>query len=250
MPSVLTKLMLLGQVSGDGAAPWYRNGSALANSVVALWKLDEASGTRADSVGSNTLTDNNTVTSAQGLVYPLSALFVAANNEYLSIGDNAALSTGDIDFWLSAWVRLVSKPTLAPIVFKWSQAGGAAREYGLSYIGGATDRFALSVSNGTSQDTLNASTFGSPSLNTWYFVCARHVASESKTYLSVNAGVEDSASLGFDVADSATGLAIGSYSNGLSSWFDGRIEQVAIGKNYNPTAQDIALIYNGGIGRA
>jgi hypothetical protein len=240
--------VVLGQGSG-GAVPWYQSGSALANSLVALWKLDEASGTRADSKGSNTLTDNNTVLSAAGLVYPLAADLVAANNEYLSIADNAAISTGNIDFWLAAWVRLASKPALAPIAFKWSQAGGTAREYGLSYIGGGTDRFALSVSNGTSQDTLSANTFGSPSINTWYFLFARHVASESKTYLSVNGGAEDSQSLGFDIADSATGLAIGSYSNGLSSWFDGRIGPVALGKNYAPTAQDIAFLYNGGSGR-
>jgi len=44
------------------------DGSALTTSLVSWWDLDEASGARADSHGVNTLTDNNTVTSATGIV--------------------------------------------------------------------------------------------------------------------------------------------------------------------------------------
>ena len=39
---------------------------ALTDSIVAYWKLEEASGSRADVVGGNTLTDNNTVTGNPG----------------------------------------------------------------------------------------------------------------------------------------------------------------------------------------
>jgi hypothetical protein len=72
-------------------------------SLVAYWRLDEASGNATDTKGSSTLTDNNTVTSAAGKI-STSRQFTAANSEFLSIADNAALSTGNIDFWIGGWI--------------------------------------------------------------------------------------------------------------------------------------------------
>lgn len=58
---------------------------ALTDSLVAWYRLDEASGSRADSSGNAyTLTDNNTVGSNTGLVSALAADFVAASSESLS----------------------------------------------------------------------------------------------------------------------------------------------------------------------
>ena len=81
---------------------------ALLTDLAAYWQLDEASGGRADSIGGNDLTDTNTVTQAAGKI-DTAAHFTAANNESLSIADNAALSMGDDDFTLAAWVYLDSK---------------------------------------------------------------------------------------------------------------------------------------------
>ena len=75
----------------------------------AWWKLDEESGTRDDAHGSNDLSDNNTVGFTAGK-YSNAASFILANSEYLSIGDNNSLSTGDIDFTLGCWVEIASKP--------------------------------------------------------------------------------------------------------------------------------------------
>lgn len=76
--------------------------SSLATNLVAYWKLDEASGTRVDSHGSNDLTDNNTVTSATGVIND-GAYFTAANTEYLSRADGGAGGdldpTGDYSAW-------------------------------------------------------------------------------------------------------------------------------------------------------
>src|SRR5690348_11404000 len=78
----------------DLRPPW-----ALTDSLVGYWKLDEASGSRADSAGANTLTDNNTVAGLAGLISNAGD-FERDNSESLSIADNAALSMGDIDFTL------------------------------------------------------------------------------------------------------------------------------------------------------
>lgn len=81
-------------------------------SIVSRWKFDEASGNRADSVGSNTLTDNNTVTSAAGQFSTDAADFEAGNTEYLSIADGSQ-SGLDLsgDFSLGVWVKVESTPT-------------------------------------------------------------------------------------------------------------------------------------------
>jgi hypothetical protein len=62
----------------------------LTGNVVSRWYLEEVSGNRADAVGSNTLTDNNTVTSNADIPtsgFARSAEFTSANSEYLSITD-------------------------------------------------------------------------------------------------------------------------------------------------------------------
>ena len=83
----------------------------LTTSLVEAWNLQEASGNRAGAFASLTLTDNNTVTQTTGpsSVIPQAALFTAANSEYLSRADEAALSlTGD--WTITGWAKLASKP--------------------------------------------------------------------------------------------------------------------------------------------
>lgn len=80
---------------------------ALTDSLVAYWRLDEASGSRADAVGSATLTDNNTVGSAAGNISALAAAFVAASSEYLSTTNATAAGTvkGSASWTLTAWIN-------------------------------------------------------------------------------------------------------------------------------------------------
>ena len=111
------------------------------DNFIAFWKLGEASGTRVDSIGSNDLTDNNTVTQAAGKIGNC-AQFTAANSEYLSIADNAALSTGDIDFSIVFWVYFDSTPSFADVIAKW--AAGEQEyvvEFGSNTPSGMTRKF-------------------------------------------------------------------------------------------------------------
>ncbi|MDA2917638.1 hypothetical protein MYX64_12505, partial [Nitrospinae bacterium AH_259_B05_G02_I21] len=85
------------------AAPPARAG--LLTDLKAHWKLNEASGTRSDSHGSNDLTDNNTVGQAAGKIGN-AADFIRVNSEYLSIADNADVSAGDVDITWALWVWL------------------------------------------------------------------------------------------------------------------------------------------------
>jgi hypothetical protein len=96
------QLALLGKVGvrygGLGLA------SSLLDGLVAYWKLDETSGPRIDSAGSNNLTDNNTVGSAVGKVGN-AASFVAANNEFLRVYTVAFSSSFTDEASINLWVK-------------------------------------------------------------------------------------------------------------------------------------------------
>ena len=80
--------------------PW-SSGSTLNTGLVSWWDLDETSGTRVDSVGSNDLTDQNTVGFISGKIGN-AADFVAANNEVLHV--SADFFTGD--YTISLWTDM------------------------------------------------------------------------------------------------------------------------------------------------
>jgi hypothetical protein len=82
--------------------------SSLLNGLAAYWKLDETSGTRFDSAGTNNLADNNTVGSTIGKVGN-AASFVAANDEYLKLASSSFGLTDAMS--LSFWVKLSSTGT-------------------------------------------------------------------------------------------------------------------------------------------
>lgn len=71
--------------------------------LVEWWSLDEASGSRAGSHAGLTLTDNNTVGSAAG-VLGNAASFAAASSEWLS-SSSASIQPGTGDFSAVCWVK-------------------------------------------------------------------------------------------------------------------------------------------------
>jgi hypothetical protein len=219
------------------------------SSLKAYWKLDETSGTRSDSKGANHLTDNNTVTSGSGKVGN-SAHFAAANSEYLSITDNADVSTGDVSFTIAAWVRLDSKTTHRIIVGK--DPSGSTREY-LLFYNVTADRFSFNVWN-AAQTTIsvNATTLGSPSVGTWYFIVAWFDNVEDKVKItataasagSVGATDASAASSGFIPLDWTNPFQIGAFA-GSSLPFDGDIDEVLLTKRLL-TSGEITALYNAG----
>lgn len=95
------------------------------NGLVAYWKMDEASGTRADSVGNWTLTDNNTVGSSTGKIGNC-ARMVAGSTESLSYTPPAGTLVGisyTITFWCKYRGGAVPNSMGAPFAFD-TNAGG------------------------------------------------------------------------------------------------------------------------------
>lgn len=239
--------------------------SDLQTNLVAYWDLDETSGTRVDAIGSNDLTDNNTVTSNSGVsvgnsltdnntvtqavgIVGNAAQFTAANSEWLSAASNSDLQSGDIDFAFSIWVYLDSKSNHQMFINKDS---GSGREYFL-YFDFNDDRFIfqiLGTGSSPAEPLIRANSFGSPSLNTWHFIVAWNDSVANTVNIQVNAGTVDSTSYtGAGPTVGSTDFVIGRRQSGSDQWFmNGRIDEVGFWKKVL-SAQEITDLYNSGSG--
>ena len=220
-------------------------GSSLLTSLVGYWKLDEASGTRNDSHGSNHLTDNNTVTQATGK-QGNAAQFTRANSESLSITDNAALSTGDIDFTIAAWVYLDSKPGAGMTVA--SKDASGQREFALDWLN-TSDAFRFFITNNAGTFRIIPDSIGAKSASTWYFLVGWHDAAANTVNIQINNGtIYSLATSGTAPTDTTSDFRIGASGvAGFEGYFDGRIDEVGYWKRVLTSDEKTAL-YNGGSG--
>ena len=216
----------------------------LDDSVVAYYKLDEASGTRNDSVSTNHLTDNNTVTQAAGKVGN-AAQFTAANLEWLDIADNAAMSTGAIQFVYATWIYVDSFSASGRVIA--GKGTTASTAEWLLRLNGA-DKPALYTSS-TGLNIICDTTWGSAlSTATWYFLAGWHDSSAYTNNISVNNGTTVSCTDSSEPVDRTGTFFIGqNEATQVFLHFDGRQDEALWGK-FLPTAQHLTDLYNGGSG--
>ena len=220
---------------------------AFLDNLEAHWKLNEASGARVDSHGSNDLADNNTVGQAAGKIGN-AAQFVNADLEYLSIADNASLSMGDIEMTVALWAYLDNKTGDQAFLGKFNW-GADQREYAIRYDD-SSDRIRFHVSsNGTigTEIIVAANSLGSPSTATWYFIVAWHDPATNLIYIQVNDGAVDSVAASAGIFNGTSDLMLGAWKDGTDSLLDGRVDSVSVWKRVL-TAQERTDLYNGGAG--
>lgn len=213
---------------------------ALTDNLIAHWKLNEASGTRNDSHGSNHLTDNNTVASAVGKLGD-AADFELDNSEYLSIADNANLSLGaDSDFTWAGWVNPESLVTGA--IFSKRTGTNEATEYSLFLINTGTFRF--DVGNGSTFQTRSG---GTVTAGNWFFFVCWHSSADNKIYLQVNNGTPAESVWNGGTQDTTSELHVGKIPNASSAYFDGLIDSLSFWKRVL-TSDERTELYNSGNG--
>jgi photosystem II stability/assembly factor-like uncharacterized protein len=217
--------------------------SSLLNGLVAYWKLSEASDgggpiTRYDSQGSNHLTDINTCPSGPGKLGSC-ASFTRANTEELQIDDNSDLSTGNIDFTLSAWIYLMAD-TNAICVSKSSGDATSGYEYAIGYVT-ASKKFAFTIGNGTNIQNIACDDFGAVSLNAWYLVIGWHDKTLGKIYIQVNNTTATGADRTLTPADTNKKFRIG----GNQTYLTGRIGPVGFWKRLLSVNEKASLWNNG-----
>lgn len=207
--------------------------------LTAYWKLDEASGNATGHVGGFTLTDNNTVGNASGLLYPTARDFIPGNSEYLSVASNTTLRTGDIDFSFNLWAYFNSTAGTFTMLSKW----GAIGEYLIDNNSSGNVRFVVRNSANTAfVNTPNAAV----STGAWTMITAWHDATNNILGIAVNAGTAQTTSHSGGVNLATQAFELGR--SGASSYFDGRLSGVGFWKNYVLTAADRTFLYNGGLG--
>lgn len=225
---------------------------ALTDSLISAWELDEASGNALDSHGDNTLTDTNTVGSGTGHVHGTARDFEFDNSEVFTIASEADLQIADNDAEFEAWVNLESKTANRTILSKFGvNGGGTDWEHQLYYDSGS-DRFAfLATTTTPSTVVVTATTFGSPSLATWYQVRAGHDSVSNQIWIRVNNGTKNTAAFSGGINANTAQFRIGSRQfGGGDTFFDGLIGPVRYWKGRNLSDDEGTELYNAGAGLA
>ena len=215
--------------------------SLLRNGLISYWKMEEASGARADATGNITLSDVNTVGQAVGKIGN-SGDFIAANSESLitSGADKTKLSFPNQSYSFVAWVYANSLVN-GYIFSKWGIA--TQRQYRLLF---SPIQFRFEHMDAV-QVQYNAMDVLTTIINQWYFVATvyDHDAQDMTLYVDTRTPVVTPVATGSATVDSAE-FYIGS-SNGATIWFDGRIDEVGAWSRAL-SANEVAQLYNGGAG--
>lgn len=245
--TVTSKIVHLHTADADGKVHFMRSGvvapptnTAFTTNLVSWWSLNEASGTRNDSHGTNHLTDNNTVTSTTGK-QGNAGVFVFANNEYLSRASNASLQYSG-SFTVGLWVKFVAAPGGTYRVLASKDDGGANREWLVTTNPSGNFEMQIVGGGGAFAHTGVTVTTG-----VWYFVLFRYDASATTISIQINNGTVQTSAAGIaaPVAGSAP-LEIGRFGGSFNH--DGHLDEVFLKKSL-VTSTTATWLWNGGDGR-
>lgn len=225
---------------------------ALSTNLVSYYKFDESSGDAADSVGSNTLTNNNTVTYGAAVINN-GALFASASSQSLSILDASQSGldiTGNLSY--AGWANFSTTPTSnngMAISSKWGAVAAAKSYYFLLFNNAGTMQLAFFNGDAVSTQTI-VSVNWSPSTSTWYHVAVVYTAAGGTGDFYVN---------GVQQGTQQSGL-LTSIGNGSGAFQFGRTDNVAAEDYMNGKTDEFGIwsrtlsgsetsqLYNGGAG--
>lgn len=232
-----------------GPRPWRRPGgppppaSSLLNQLAGYWKLDEASGVRADSLGVSPLTDNNTVTQAAGKV-GFAAQCVAANTEYLSAPSNPSLMVGDMDFTVALWVWLDTLGANRWIAHKSNGVAGA-RDWELFCATTNIPRFQIVNAASVVKTAVWSAAL---TAGAWFYVVGWHDSVADTVNIQVNNGTPVSLATAAQppTAGAADFRLSAPVQSGVNPW-DGRLDECGYWSRVLTAAERTSL-YNAGAG--
>lgn len=226
------------QARREAAAQW-QSQIPLLQGLVAYWRLNEVSGTRADAHSTNHLTDNNSVGSELGK-QGNAALFDGTN--WLSIADNAALSIGPAQsFTVALWFYPTGSLTQRTLIAKGNGNVSNGSEFALYLTVGSLQ---FDVMNGTSTGSKATAAL---SLNTWYHAVAWYDDAVHTVNIRLNGGSVLSASYSGGSQDTSNPLEIGRWPV-FNAWkASGDIDEVSLHKRVL-TLAEMDQLYNSGNG--
>ena len=239
---ILISLLIVGVASASLIINPYAFGvSSAPGTITAFWKLDEATGAdnRVDSGGNAQDLDQVVSQTSTNSVISLGASWGSGSGEYMVKTDSAALSCGDIDFTIAAWMlKYDGNPRGA--INKGGLGSAAVIEYGL-YTDGNSWKFA--VSNGSTVTTVVSAAVSN---GVWYYVVAWHDSTANTINIQVNNGTPVSAAHTVGCQDSTGDFTVGRAADGYQ--FNGALDEILFSKSILSDATKTYL-YNAGAGR-
>lgn len=220
---------------------------ALTDQLVSYWKADESSGNMADSVGSNTLTNNGTATFATGKINNGVDL-ESGSTQYMSITDAAqtGLDLTGTNFSFNFWAKPESQPsagTQRALIAKFQPAAGERQYQTYYYEDGGVFYLGIQItttSGGVAQTLSNA---------TWYMITYVFDDTANSCEVFVNgSSIGTISGLTSAVTDSGQEFRLG-YSNGGAGLWDGMFDEIGVW-NRKLTGAEVTSLYNGGNGLA
>lgn len=208
---------------------------ALTDNLVSYWKLDESSGNAADSVGSNTGTNNGTVTYSTGKINN-GAVF-NGSSQYFTVG--TSLLSNYTALTVAGWVKLDVNNTYMRFVSKTDSS-----TYNQMIRLTNTGKLVAHVHT-TTETTITGST--TLSTGTWYHFAYTYDGSNINLYLNGSTDATQVSKTG-TLPTKAQTVNIGRESAG-SEYIDGMLDEIGIWSRALSGAE-ISELYNSGNGLA
>jgi len=205
---------------------------ALTDNLVSYWKLDESSGNAADSVGSNTLTNNNSTAYVSGKINNGADLESTSSN-YFSKATSVDLPSGNGARSISAWVKVESYPDHLTVL-----SYGTRNNYqNFEFIILSSGVMTVGIYN---ENSANSST--AISTGTWHHIAYTYDGTTSKFYLD---GVIDGTDTFANTPNTgtSTNLYVGILNDATSFKFDGIIDELAVWSRAL-TEVEVGQLYN------
>jgi hypothetical protein len=249
LKSILALILFSILTFGLASLATAQNDFSADGNAVALWSVDNGTLTT-DSIGKNTLADNNTV-GTDTVDYKegdASASFLAANSQSLTILDSALdsgfpLKSGESndDISVTFWYKKESNNSYAGLFSKWD-TGAGARSFYLRDNSTKLD-FYIGTNSGTGYELLNSSL--STSAGRWYHVGATFNNTTKAWKLrvwddtagSVVLNVSGTAANNIAITSAAVAIGASLKSGSTERYFDGLIDDVVVFRDILTTGE-------------
>lgn len=217
------------------------------NKLTSWWEMNEASGTRSDSKGTNHLAVGGTVSTATGVRGGADVAASFAAGGWLHAVDSASLSvpSGGGDHCLFGWFYITSGNGF--FAGKWDASGPSAYEYGMQVSGGT-------VYGQNGGGGYVSATQASPGTGSWHFgILWRDSAAGTdagKVRLEIDNGTVNLSASASSPSDTINELGFATAAgSGGSSLLTGRLQRWGWIKGNLLTPTERTWLYNSGAGR-
>lgn len=223
-------------------------GAVSTTALVAHWKMEEASGTRVDTVAGLNLSSIGLLNSQAGVIGNAVSI-PTGHGRYLTRADGTAFAGGDIKMGVTGWIyRYSTQAATGRDVETIFQKGSSGVKPAIQLYMFA-DKLDLHVSSsGADSVTVIGPTMAA---NQWIFFAAWHDPVANTINIKINNGATVSAPHSLGITNTAGGIDIGLGTLPvLSAVLDAAVDEVSFWRNGFPTEDELSLLYMGGMGLA